>query len=70
MILLQEAMIYGRNHDIDKAKDLFEAYCRETEEEGRHPIVLGRKLIDCSYTIAAHLKIMDVLARKLGLRES
>ena len=69
MILLQEAMIYGRKHDIDKAKELFEAYCRETEEEGRHPIVLGGKLIDRSDTIARHLEIMDELARKLGLRE-
>ena len=52
-----------------KAKELFEAYCRETEEEGRHPIVLGGKLIDRSDTIARHLEIMDELARKLGLRE-
>ena len=69
-ILLEEAMIYGRNHNIDKAKEFFEAYCRETEEEAKHPIVLGGEVIDRSNTIACHLKMMDELARKLGLRKS
>jgi hypothetical protein len=69
-ILLEEAMIYGRNHNIDKAKELFEAYYREAEEHATDTFVLGGELFDRKDATARHLEIMDELARKLGLRES
>lgn len=52
-ILLEESMIYGRGNDIEKAKELFEAYCLQAKEWCRNP---------------GHFSYLDDLARKLGIR--